>query len=58
MLGASTTAFATPFALAYALHAQRRGGSRFLAWTALVLASLEAVGCLALAAGWLWNILS
>ena len=55
MLGASTAAFATPCAFGYALHARRSAPDRGLALAALVLAGLEALACLVLAAGWLWN---
>jgi hypothetical protein len=58
VLGAGTTAFATPFALGYALHVSHRGGSPVLGRVALALASLEALACLALAAAWLWNFVA
>lgn len=55
MLGASTAAFATPFMLGYALHADRSAPGPGLARIALVLATLESLVCLVLAGGWLWN---
>jgi hypothetical protein len=58
VLGASITAFAAPFALGYARHALRSGSSRGLGRAALVVAALESLACLILAAGWLWNHLA
>ena len=58
MLGASITGFATPFASGYALHALRSGISRGLSRAALVIAALEALACLTLAVGWMWNRLA
>jgi hypothetical protein len=55
VLGASTAAFAAPFAVGYARHAGRSAPDRGLARAALVLAMLEALACLVLAGGWLWN---
>jgi len=55
VLGASTAAFATPCAVGYALHADRSAPDRRLGRAALVLAALEALVCLALAGGWLWD---
>jgi hypothetical protein len=58
VLGASITGFAAPFALGYARHALRSGSSRGLGRAALVIAAFEALACLILAAGWLWNHVS
>jgi hypothetical protein len=58
VLGAGTTAFATPFALGYALHVRRRGVSPVLGRVAVALATLEALACLALVVLWLWNFLA
>jgi hypothetical protein len=58
VLGASIAGFATPFAFGYALHVLRSGISRVLGSAALVVAALEALACLILAAGWLWNRLA
>ena len=58
MLGASTAAFFTPFALGYALHAGRGAGRSNPGRVALVLAALEALACLALAGAWIWSQLA
>ena len=55
MLGASTAAFATPFAFGYARHADRSAPDHGLSRIALVLATLESLVCLVLAGGWFWN---
>lgn len=55
VLGASTAALATPLAVGYAQHAERSAPDRGLGRVALVLAGLEALVCLILAGGWLWN---
>jgi len=58
VLGASITGFAAPFALGYARHVLHSGSSRWLGCASLVVAALEALACLILAAGWLWNRLA
>jgi len=58
VLGAGPAGFATPFALAYALHVHRRGRAPVLGRIALTLALLETLACLALAALWLRNFLA
>jgi hypothetical protein len=58
VLGASISGFATPFAVGYARHVLRSGRSRALGGAALAVACGEALICLLLAAGWLWNRIS
>jgi hypothetical protein len=55
VLGASTAAFATPFAVGYALHASRSAPKPGLCRVALVLAALESLVLVVLTGGWLWN---
>ena len=50
MLGPSMTAFATPFALGYSVHAARGPGPRVPAMMAVVLSALQLVGVAAVAA--------